>query len=256
VDNEIVDLGSYAGPPSIALGAPYPNQLNDDLVLGAELDPTGPVTSAFLQRISATCDRGVSLAPDPAAPDAAKYARVPGGAGVPCQTIPNQNLIMGPAFATHTFSVAPRLGLFDDRLQLFAVAEGQYGRLREANDKESRHVLMNSKIARLQNDPVWVYGFQVGDDTKRSLYDADFWKLREAGVRLTLPDYAVRAVGAERASVSLSARNLWTIWQAQSHIYGVPITDPEFGSPSLDGDNNLYESPPLTNVSVTLRVTF
>jgi hypothetical protein len=256
VDNEIVDLGSFPRTATIALGAPFPNQLNDDLVLDATFDPTGPVTSAFLQRISATCDQGVSLAPDPAAPNAGNYAIVPGGPGVPCQTIPNQNLTMGPAFATHTFSVAPRLGLFGDRLQLFAVAEGQYGRLREANDKENRHVFQNSKVARLQNDPEWVYGFQVGDDTKRSLYDADFWKLREIGARLTIPDYMTRRVGAERASLSVSARNLWTIWKAQSHIYGVPITDPEFGSPSLDGDNNLYESPPLTNVSVTLRVTF
>jgi len=256
VDNEIVDLGSHPGTASIALGAPYPNQLNDDLVMSAAFDPAGPVISAFQQRVSAVCDEGVSLAPDPAAPDAGKYALVPGGAGVPCQFIPNRNLIMGRAFAAHTFSVAPRIGLLDDRLQLFAVAEGQYGRLREANDKEFSHGYQNSKVARLQNDPAWVFGFVVGDDTKRSLYDADFWKLREVGARLTVPDGVARAVGAERASLSLSARNLWTIWRAQSHIYGVPITDPEYGSPSLDGDANFYETPPLTNVSVTLRVTF
>jgi hypothetical protein len=63
-------------------------------------------------------------------------------------------------------------------------------------------------------------------------------------------------VGAQRASLSFSARNLLTIWQAQKRIYGVPITDPEYGSPSLDGDSNYYETPPLTNVSITLRVTF
>jgi hypothetical protein len=256
VDNEIMDLDAYPGTPSIALGVPYPNQLNDDLVLGAAFDPAGPVFSAFGQGISAVCDEGVRLAPDPAAPDANRYARVPGGAAVPCQSIPNQNLVVGRAFASHTFSVAPRIGLFDDRLQVFALAEGQYGRLREANDKENRHVFQNSKVARLQNDPAWAYGFAVGDDTKRSLYDADFWKLREVGARFTVPDFLTRRVGAERASLSFAARNLWTIWKAQSEIYGVPITDPEFGSPSLDGDNNPYESPPLTNVSVTLRVTF
>jgi outer membrane cobalamin receptor len=256
IDNEIVDLGRFPGTPSIALGLPYPNQLNDDLVLSATWDPGGPVISAFGERASAVCDAGVSLAPDPSAADASKYGRVKGGAGVPCQSIPNRNVIMGRAFATRTFSVAPRVGLFGDRLQLFAVAEGQYGRLRDANDREYSHVYRNSMVSRLQDDPEWVYGFAVGDDTKASLYDADFWKLREVGARFTVPAHLTRVVGAERATLSLSARNLWTIWQAQPDIYGVPISDPEYGSPSLDGDSNFYETPPLTNVSVTLRVTF
>jgi hypothetical protein len=256
VDNEIVELGRFPGTASIALGVPYPNQVNDDLVLSATWDPAGNVISSFGQRVSAICDEGVSLAPDPSAPDADKYGLVAGGTGVPCQTIPNRNVIMGRAFATHTFSVAPRVGLFGDRLHLFAVAEGQYGRLRNSNDREYSHVYANSLVSRLQNDPEWVFGFAVGDDTKRSLYDADFWKLREIGARLSIPESVTRAVGAQRASLSFSARNLLTIWQAQKRIYGVPITDPEYGSPSLDGDSNYYETPPLTNVSITLRVTF
>jgi hypothetical protein len=256
IDNEIVALGGFPRTASIALGLRYPNEVNDDLVLSATVDPFGPVGNAFGQRFSALCDDGVSLAPDPSAPDAASYGRVAGGAAVPCQTIPNRNVLMGSAFATYTFSVAPRISVFDDRLQLFALAEGQYGRWKDANDKEFSHVYGNSKVSRLQNDPVWVYGYAVGDDTKRSLFDADFWKLREIGLRYTVPAPLVRRVGAERASVAFSARNLWTIWQAQSHIYGVPVSDPEFGSPSFDGDANFYETPPLTNVSVTLRVTF
>jgi outer membrane cobalamin receptor len=256
IDNEIVRLGRFPGTSSIAIGVPYPNQVNDDLVLSATWDPVGNVITSFGQRASAICDEGVRLAPDPSAPDAAKYGLVKGGAGVPCQTIPNRNVIMGRAFATHTFSVAPRVGLFDDRLHLFAVAEGQYGRLRDANDREFSHVYQNSRISRLQDDPEWVFGFAVGDDTRRSLYDADFWKLREVGARLTIPAHVTRSVGAELATLSFSARNLWTIWRAQPDIYGVPVTDPEFGSPTLDGDTNFYETPPLTNVSVTLRVTF
>ena len=103
---------------------------------------------------------------------------------------------------------------------------------------------------------MWAFGWAVGDDTKRSLFDADFWKLREVGARFTIPAHVARVAGAERASLSFSARNPWTIWQAQTHIYGAKITDPEYGSPSLDGDGNLYETPPLSNLSLTLRVTF
>ena len=256
IDNEITALTAPGSPASLGLGLPYPNQLNDDYVVSATFDPTGFAQNAFGQRVSALCDEGISLAPDASAPDASRYGRVVGGAAVPCTTIPNQNVVVGPAFATHTFSVAPRVSFFDDRLQVFALAEGQYGRWRDANDKEFSHVYGNSKISRLQNDPAWVYGYAVGDDTKRSLFDADFWKLRELGVRYTLPASFVRRIGADRASLALSGRNLWTIWQAQSDIYGAVTTDPEFGAPSLDGDGNFYETPPLTNINMTLRVTF
>jgi hypothetical protein len=256
IDNEIKTLTAPSAPASLGLGLPYPNQLNDDYVVSATWDPAGFAQNVFGQRVSALCDQGVSLAPDPSAPNAARYGRVVGGLAVPCTTIPNQNVVMGPAFATHTFSVAPRMSFFDDRLQVFAQAEGQYGRWRDANDKEFSHVYGNSKMARLQDDPAWVYGYAVGDDTKRSLFDADFWKLREVGLRYTLPAAFVAQIGADRASLALSGRNLWTIWQAQSDIAGAVITDPEFGAPSLDGDANFYETPPLSNISMTLRVTF
>jgi TonB-dependent SusC/RagA subfamily outer membrane receptor len=256
IGNEIVSLGAFPGTSSIRIGLPFPNELNDDLVLSAAWDAAGPVTNVFGQGISALCDRGIDLAPDPSAPDAAKYGRVAGGAAVPCQTIPNRNLVMGPAYATYTLAVTPRVGLFGRRLQLYALAEGQYGRLRDAHDREFSHVNANTRVSRLHDDPEWVYGYVVGDDTKRSLFDADFWKLREIGARWALPPSFLRDVGAEQGSLSIAARNLWTIWRAQSDIYGVPITDPEFGAPSIDGDGNYYETPPLTNVSVTLRVTF
>ncbi|MBM4183746.1 MAG: TonB-dependent receptor [Gemmatimonadetes bacterium] len=256
IGNEIVDLGAFAGTASIRMGLPYPNELNDGLVLSATFDSVGPVANAFGQRISALCDQGIDLAPDPNAVDAGKYGRVAGGAPVPCQTTPNRNVVMGPAYATHTLSVAPRIGLFGQRLQVYALAEGQYGRLRDAHDKEFSHVNGNTRVSRLHDDPEWVYGYVVGDDTRRSLFDADFWKLREFGVRYALPPSFLRGIGAEQGSLAVSARNLWTIWRAQSDIYGAVITDPEFGAPSIDGDANYYETPPLTNVSVTLRVTF
>jgi hypothetical protein len=57
--------------------------------------------------------------------------------------------------------------------------------------------------------------------------------------------------------VALSARNLWTIWVAQDEIYGLPVTDPEYGDPTnLDGGGNFYSTPPFTTLNVTLRVTF
>ncbi len=90
VNNRIEDLSGYLVPPALGLGLPYPNQVTDDLVIGAQWDPAGPVQNAFGQRVSATCDPGVSLAPDPNASDARRYGRTRGGVAAPCPTIPNQ----------------------------------------------------------------------------------------------------------------------------------------------------------------------
>jgi TonB-dependent SusC/RagA subfamily outer membrane receptor len=256
VNNEIRDLGTFPGTASIAIGLPYPNQLTEDYVLSAQLDPAGDVVNAFGERISALCDEGVSLAPDPSAPDAAQFGRIAGGAPIPCATIPNRNLYVGRAFATHTVNVAPRVSLLDHRVQIFLLAEGQYGRWGEAGDKEWGHIHSNSMVSRLEDDLAWVYGDRIGDATKRRLYDASFWKLREIGVRAALPEDVVAALGADRASVSLSARNVWTIWQAQPEIFGLPISDPEYGAATLDGDSNFWETPSIASVDLTLRVTF
>ena len=255
-DNEIKELGRFEATPAIALGLPYPNQITDDWVVSAQFDPAGDRANAFGEAIRALCDEGVSLAPDADAPDAVQYGRVSGGQLRPCQEIPARNLFVGPAFATRAVSVAPRVGLLGDRLQIFALAEGQYGRWSQANDKEWGHIRNNSKVSRLEDDPLWVYGDGVGDDTKRELYDADFWKLRELGVRYALPRSWAEWMGAARASVSLSARNVWTIWRAQSEIYGLRVTDPEYGTPTLDGNGNFWETPPISSLSVTLRATF
>jgi TonB-dependent SusC/RagA subfamily outer membrane receptor len=258
VGNEIEDLGGYLTQPALGLGLglPYPHKLTQDLVADAWWDPAGPVTTLFGRRVSATCDTGVSLAPDPSAPNAARYGRLPGGTAAPCQSTPDAWISMGPAYATHTISVAPRLRFFNDRLHVFALAEGQYGRWGDAADKEWTHRFFSTKVARLQDDAAWVYGRSVNDDTTLFLYDASFWRMREIGVRYELPGDLIGLVGVQQASISFSARNRWIIWQAQKRIHGAVISDPEFGAPSLDGRRGTYEVPAMASAIMTLRVTF
>jgi len=249
-NNEIRDLGEFGATAGIAIGYPYPNIGTDDYVVSAVFDPAGDRSNAFGQAISAMCDSGTRAVDDD------QYGYHAGGALAPCQTIANQNIMIGRGFATHTWRVAPRITMLDNALQIFAMAEGQYGRYGQANDKEWGHIYNNSQVSRLENDPAWVYGDQVGDDTKREIYDADFWKLREVGLRYNLPESIIGNLPVSRASLAVSARNLWTIWVAQQEIYGARVTDPEYGTPTLDGTGNFWETPPLTNLSVTMRVTF
>jgi TonB-dependent SusC/RagA subfamily outer membrane receptor len=263
-NNEIKDLGSYPGTTSIRIGYPYPNQIEGDRVLSGQFDPTAPAagnfTNAFGRRITATCDSGVSLAPDPSAPNASQYGVLPGGAPANCSTIPDRNTLAGPAFATHSFSVAPRIGLLNNELQLFALADGQYGRIGEDDGHLWGHNYNNSQVSRSEDDAFWVASNILngtGDSWTQSYFKADFWKLREVGARYNLPRSFIQRTGVERASLAFSARNLWTIWVAQPEIYGLPVTDPEFGNPATaDGGGNFRAQPPGVNLNVTLRVTF
>jgi hypothetical protein len=258
-NNKIMTLGDYPGTTRIALGLPYPNHNEGDYVVSAQFDPLGDRNNAFGQAISAMCDEGVSLAPE-GSDDPEAWGRTEGGAIKPCGDIPNQNLYVGRSFFTHTFSIAPRISLLDNQLQIFALAEGKYGKLHTDNGSQWGHVYNNSKNSRLENDPIWTYSDKVnpgGQFTRTKTYfDADFWKLREVGARFSFPQAWVDGIGASRASVAFSARNILSIWRKQTDIYGAALADPEYGASSLSGTSNYWETPPLTSLNLTMRVTF
>jgi hypothetical protein len=87
-------------------------------------------------------------------------------------------------------------------------------------------------------------------------FDASYVRLREVGVRYTLPEAIIARVGAERATFSFAARNLWYLWRAQKKLGGVPIPSPEIGNPTSEAAFSLFQWPPLSTVEATLRVSF
>ena len=278
--NEIKDLGTDPSTRNRSIGFPYPNHVTDDLVVTAQFEPAGcDVTvcdevNAFGERVSAMCDSGISLAPAGVVARAAdgtlspaeqaqaqfdldQYGLVQGGVLMACGDIPNVNLLVGPAFAPHTFTIAPRISLLNNTLQIFALAEGQYGRTnRDDLTDWGHHRFHNSIVSRLEDDPVWFYADEIGDDTRKRLYDGDFWRLRELGARYNIPQSWIERTGASQASIAFSARNLWTLYRAQTDINGAQLADPEYGRPTLDGNGNYWESPPMASLNLTLRVSF
>ena len=256
--NEIRDLGDYPGSTTIRVGYPYPNFVTDNWVLRAEFDPNGRYRNAFGEAMSGWCDEGTSLAPEGAeSPNI--YGRVPSGVEQPCQDIFDQRILAGPAYDRYTFTVAPRLTLLQGQLQFFALAEGRYGRINQDSAHQWGHTYNNSQISRLENDAQWAVSERLnrsGASWELEIYRGGFWKLREVGARYSLPQALVQRTGAERATVSFSARNAWIMWQEQKEIWGLPIPDPEFGDPNdLDG-SNVYSTPGMTSLNATLRVTF
>ena len=268
--NEIKELGDFQADLAngVALGLPYPNQVDPDIVVEASYVAGGERTNVFGRAMTATCDEGISLAPA-GATNADQYGIVSGGAAVPCASIPNQQLNVGPNFPTYTFRIAPRVGLFGNALQLTAMAEGKYGKWTDENGLEWGHRYSNSLASRLLDDPVFSYAMEIGSNSIRRLYLNDFWKLREISARYTLPESTVARFGAERASIAISARNLFTLYRSQDKIYGGQISDPEYGgtggtgarSPGATGfqnggDGNYWEMPPIASINLTLRLTF
>ena len=249
VDNEIKTLGDYPGNTNIRVGWQYPNYVTRYWILDAKFDPTGPISNAWGQKISANCDSGVKLG------DTGQYGINRGGAPVNCQTKNADNLFVGPAFYTYRFSVSPTINLLNNAVSLHVLADGAYGKWNSCGTCEYGHRYDNSLVSRTEDDPFFIAGDRYGTRQVWSFFDASFWKLREIGARYNLPESLVSRLGADRASLSLSGRELGVIWARQPQVFGVEMNDPEMSN-TVPGGANYRLTPALTRLHAELRVTF
>jgi hypothetical protein len=116
-----------------------------------------------------------------------------------------------------------------------------------------------------RTDPVLLGYEALGADgiNQGGLIDAGFAKLRRVSVSWDTPEAVTGRIGASRLNLTLSAHNLWTIWQATDDVFGYPIRDPEqrdTGSAGTDpGGLHAYVQeawPPIKRLLLTARVTF
>jgi len=264
VDNEIKDLGDFGGNNTVRIGFPYPNYVSGKIVLAGEYDPNGNVTDNYNNKISGTCDGGVQKGGT-----TSQYGYLQGGARVDCRQAPSR-ILQGRAFDHYTFSVNPTFNLMNT-LQIQILAEGKHGRWQASNQGCGLMGCYNNDyMSRAQTDVAYVVaGRMNGQDSE---FDASFWKLREVGVRWQLPEAVIGNIGASRASLAISARELWIIWQAQEQLYsggcetanlcneltgnlGLNIEDPEQGRRGAAGAS-WRTMPANTMFSATLRVSF
>jgi len=265
VDNEIRDLGSFAGSNNIRNGLPYPNYMSRRIILSGKLDPNGYVTDNYNNKYSGTCDAGVQKVPgDP------QYGYKQGGAEVDCKKGAPPRIMQGRAFDKYIFSVNPTISLMNT-LQLTLLSEGKYGRWQASNQGCGiMGCYSNDYMSRAQTDAAYVVAGRYGGQD--SEFDAAFWKLREVGLRWTLPEAVISRIGAERASLSFSARELWIMWQRQEQLYsggcetadlctaltgnlGLNVEDPEQGRRGA-ASAAWRTMPANTTINATLRVTF
>ncbi len=245
--NKIIDLGPRPETANIRVGVPFPIETSA-IILSADPNPSGSG-----RPVNVMCDSGTGPG-----------GLYPGGPAVPCNdpSVLSKRLIIGTRFPTHTWNVDGTFSL-GQSVQLFALMQGEHGRTGQTTNLWCRFAgcFNNARVANTLDDPIYIESevFRLehpNDRTLVGLYDASFWKLRQVGARYSLPGAVVRYLGTERASLSMSGNNLWTIWVAQKHLYdGVPIPDPELQNVTGTGAD-LGQMPGLASFTVRLDITF
>jgi TonB-linked SusC/RagA family outer membrane protein len=231
--NFIKDLG---GIPNIALGLPLQSHREGYPIAGyfvkkvvsAEVDPSGTVTSAL-------CDGG------------------PGNAVVACEDA--SGVFVGTPIPKVTGAFTTTVTLFGN-LRLYGLVDFKRGHRRFNADRWVRcdvFLECRENVDPTGADPRLLADIQLGTDLETVnsfIEDASFFKLREISASYTVPDRWARALGAARATVTVSGRNLHT-W---TNFTGL---DPE--SQSNPGELDFFGqavTPTLAQFVTTISLSF
>ena len=231
--NFIKDLG---GIPNIGLGLPLQSHREGYPIAGyfvkkvvsAEVDPDGTVTSAL-------CDGG------------------PGNAAVDCGDAPN--VFVGTPIPKVTGAFTTTLTLFGN-LRLYGLVDFKRGHRRFNADRWVRcdaFLECRENVDPTGVDPRLLADIQLGSDLETVnsfIEDASFFKLREISASYTVPSRWARAIGAARATITVSGRNLHT-W---TNFTGL---DPE--SQSNPGQLDFFSqavTPTLAQFVTTISLSF
>jgi hypothetical protein len=177
-----------------------------------------------------------------------------GGPPVPCATAPA--VYWGSPIPRWEGAVNATLTLFKN-LQLYSQVDFIGGHTLSSGDIRASLMSFRNQIAIIEaRDPI-LLGYDVLDVRRQpGIIDAGFAKLRDVSATYTLPQRMTTRYGLSRASVTMSATNLWTIWRAQLTDFGVRHVDTEVRNIS-DGLTAYYQEgwPQLKRFLTTVRVT-
>lgn len=231
--NEVVSLGGVppsAGTTQTREGFPIESFFTQ-LVLSAQLDANGQVTSAM-------CDAG----------DGSRRAS---GVAVPCAQAPL--VYWGQPDPEWQGSGSATVTLWQ-RLRLYGLIDFKTGHMISVGDVGASHTNFRNSLAINQGpavDPTLAAYDQLGYRFGAQFAKGGFLKLREIAVAYTMPNGIARWFRASRASVSIAARNIATLWVAQPDIFGHKIHDPEV---YIGPTQTML--PLLTSIVATVRLGF
>jgi hypothetical protein len=148
-------------------------------------------------------------------------------------------------------------------LQLFGLVDFLGGNHILSGDIRASLMSFRNQPAILEaKDPI-LLGYDVLDTRRQpGIVKGGFAKLRQISATYTLPASLIERRGISRASLTLSAQNLATLWVAQRSDFGVKLTDPEIRNSAGAGSDpggllgyNQEGWPQLRRVLLSVRVT-
>ena len=178
-----------------------------------------------------------------------------GGAAVNCSDAPL--LYQGSGEPHFIVNLQSTWTLWED-FQIYGSIDGLLDYWSVDDGCAANHLTVrNSLKAQLQDDPLFVAHMNLRRQGACE-YKNGFLKVREVGFRYTFADELAARMGADRASFSVGARNLNTLYRAQEMTdFGIRIADPEgyLASENFGGETRLVV-PPQVLINATLRVSF
>jgi hypothetical protein len=129
------------------------------------------------------------------------------------------------------------------------MADGQFGSI-GTDERDAGVRYGNSYMIRCYCDPVFAAQFQYGDKRSQGGADRSFIKFRELGARYQLPALITERIGADRASLTISGRELGVLWRKEPDLWGAAMLD------DPEKTDSYRSTPALTRWSAELNVTF
>jgi TonB-linked SusC/RagA family outer membrane protein len=253
-NNKVVTLG---GPASLVLNATF----------GQYHVPGYPLGSIFQTRIlsggidsSGTTRKAINLMCESGSRLPGTNFSAGGGPPVPCAQAPA--VYWGNPLPSWEGSVAPSLTLFKN-LRLFSLVDFLGGNTILSGDIRASLLSFRNQIAIIKaSDPILLGYDQLDTRRQPGIVKGGFAKLRQISATYTFPQTWLQGHRFSRASATISAENLWTMWVAQRSDFGVKLTDPEIRNSAAAGADpggllgyNQEGWPQLRRVLFTMRVT-
>jgi len=240
-DNKVLDLG-LPGVPFISVGF-FQNRHQ----------PGYPVNSYFLKRVvSADLGQGGNVAN-------VRCDGGPGQAPLPCDQAPR--VFVGSWIPKVEGSFSSTLTLFD-RVRLYALVDFKSGHKRFSNNLDwGRCAILRfceENVFPERFDPIRLSYVQLGGPgviAAGFVSNASFAKLREISLDYTLPRAWTRAVGAQRASLTVSGRNLHT-WTGYRGFDPEAVALSGVRTPSAASPVDQSITPQLAQFVTTIRLVF
>jgi hypothetical protein len=253
--NEVVDLG---GQPPVLETASQGQYHVEGFPLGG-IFKKRVVSADLIDQGGRTVATNVMCEGGELAPGGGNFSRG-GGAPVPCAEAPA--VYWGQVIPEWEGSFGANLTLFRN-LQLYGLVDWMGGITMTNGDVAASHrFFLNTRAILERTDPILLGYEAIGEIWQPGIMDFSFAKLRTVSATYTLPaSWAQRLFNASRISVTASAENVMTIWQAEDGKFGHKSMDIERSNqawgPTPGMSPFIQEGwPMLKRFLTTFRITF